>query len=82
LGVALLEALNPVEVDVAIGNVAGAKEDWTFASEFVILGPISVANLEQAIIDELLECGLSEFTCHISPRAGLFQWPLAAFWIH
>ena len=59
-----MEVLDIGEVDMAIGDVACAEKNWACAAELVVLRSLAVANLKQAIVDELLKSHLLHFTRH------------------
>ncbi|WP_309670330.1 hypothetical protein [Gemmatimonas sp.] len=46
-----MEVLDASEVNVAVGYVARAKENWSVATEFAILCTVAVTNLERASVN-------------------------------
>ncbi len=62
--------LNIGEVDVTVGYVPCAEENWSGSAEFIVLRSVAVANFQQPIIDELLERRFSHFTRHNPNPSG------------
>jgi hypothetical protein len=66
-----MEALRACEVDMDIRNVSCSEENRTFATQFIVFRPVSIADFQETIVDELLKCGFSSFIPHSGVPLGL-----------